>query len=83
MVTSLKGEYGFLKSSSRREQIFFHYDSIHLVPDDDGGDGKDNLVPVQNCRPGSDPRTSLRCADSLLPAALVLPFLLLDSPSPY
>ena len=45
VVTSFKGEYGFLKSSSRREQIFFHYDSIHLIPDDDdggGGDGKDS-----------------------------------------
>ena len=28
VITSLKGEYGFLKSNKRREEVFFHYSSI-------------------------------------------------------
>lgn len=41
VVTSLKGDYGFLKSNKRREQVYFHYSSIHLSDDEDG-DGADD-----------------------------------------
>jgi cold shock CspA family protein len=30
VVTALKGEYGFLRSSARREIVYFHYSSIDL-----------------------------------------------------
>jgi cold shock CspA family protein len=45
VITSLKGDYGFLQSSTRRGQIFFHYSSIHLEEDEEGSkEGKDDLV---------------------------------------
>lgn len=34
VITSLKGEYGFLKSNKRREEVFFHYSML-----DNGLDG--------------------------------------------
>ena len=38
VVTSLKGEYGFLRSNKRREEVYFHYSNIHLDEDNEGGD---------------------------------------------
>jgi hypothetical protein len=34
VVTALKGEYGFLRSSARREIVYFHYSSIDLEESD-------------------------------------------------
>lgn len=39
VITSLKGEYGFLRSNKRREEVFFHYSNIHV---NDGDKEEDN-----------------------------------------
>jgi cold shock CspA family protein len=48
VVTVLKGEYGFLRSNKRREDIYFHYSSIELEEgdgnDDDNEQGGDEFV---------------------------------------
>jgi cold shock CspA family protein len=48
VVTVLKGEYGFLRSNKRREDIYFHYSSIELEEgdgnDDDTEQGGDEFV---------------------------------------
>lgn len=45
VITSLKGEYGFLRSNKRREEVFFHYSNIHLDEDgEDDKEGKEDLV---------------------------------------
>uniref|UniRef100_A0A7S3L0B6 CSD domain-containing protein n=1 Tax=Amphora coffeiformis TaxID=265554 RepID=A0A7S3L0B6_9STRA len=45
VITSLKGEYGFLKSNKRREEVFFHYSNIHLDEDGENDkEGKEDLV---------------------------------------
>jgi cold shock CspA family protein len=46
VVTVLKGEYGFLRSNKRREDIYFHYSSIELEggDDDDDADNGDEFV---------------------------------------
>jgi len=35
VITALKGEYGFLRSNKRREEVYFHYSSIDLDEVDD------------------------------------------------
>ena len=48
VITSLKGDYGFLRSNKRREEVFFHYSNIHVDDEDGENDndkaGKDDLV---------------------------------------
>jgi cold shock CspA family protein len=44
VVTSLKGEYGFLRSNSRREEVYFHYSSIDLDADGAVSDGDDMIL---------------------------------------
>ena len=36
VITTLKGDYGFLKSNKRREEVFFHYSSIDTSTTNDG-----------------------------------------------
>jgi cold shock CspA family protein len=44
VITSLKGDYGFLQSNKRREEIFFHYSNVDLDPQGQNGEGvADNL----------------------------------------
>ena len=43
VITSLKGEYGFLRSNKRREEVFFHYSNIH-VEDDNAENGDEDVV---------------------------------------
>eukprot|EP00523_Entomoneis_sp_CCMP467_P000050 CAMPEP_0168753930 /NCGR_PEP_ID=MMETSP0724-20121128/19225_1 /TAXON_ID=265536 /ORGANISM="Amphiprora sp., Strain CCMP467" /LENGTH=1221 /DNA_ID=CAMNT_0008802365 /DNA_START=395 /DNA_END=4060 /DNA_ORIENTATION=+ len=38
VITSLKGEYGFLKSNKRREEVFFHYSTIQMDEPSEHGD---------------------------------------------
>jgi len=45
VVTSLKGEYGFLKSNKRREEVYFHYSSISFHEGDN--DSNDNNLVLQ------------------------------------
>lgn len=40
VVTALKGEYGFLRSNKRREEVYFHYSSVHLEETEHGGDAE-------------------------------------------
>ena len=35
VITALKGEYGFLRSNKRREEVYFHYSSIELEDAED------------------------------------------------
>ena len=45
VVVALKDGFGFLRSSSRREEIFFHYDSIDLnEPDPENSKEEENFV---------------------------------------
>jgi cold shock CspA family protein len=41
VVTSLKNDYGFLKSNRRRQEIYFHYSNVDL-PDEDDDDEEDD-----------------------------------------
>ena len=40
VVTSLKTDYGFLRSNRRREEIYFHYSNVDLPDDDDEANEK-------------------------------------------
>lgn len=71
VITSLKGDYGFLKSNKRREEVFFHYSSIQMHDGDDGAsdvvlqEGQDMKFFVvteggAGERPGFEPRISAR-----------------------
>ena len=42
VITALKGEYGFLRSNKRREEVYFHYSDIHLDDDDDDDDNNNH-----------------------------------------
>ena len=41
VVTSLKNDYGFLKSNRRRQEIYFHYSNVNL-PDEDDDEEEDS-----------------------------------------
>lgn len=43
VVTALKGDYGFLRSNKRREEVYFHYSSVVLEGGDEG-DGQDMVL---------------------------------------
>lgn len=44
VVVALKGEYGFLRSNSRRDEVYFHYSSVDLGADDEEKESGDQLV---------------------------------------
>lgn len=46
VISSLKGDYGFLRSNKRREDVFFHYSSIEPSERDESTHyGEDELFP--------------------------------------
>ena len=44
IVVSLKNGFGFLRSNQRKEEVYFHFNEIHLPDDeeDEVGDGREN-----------------------------------------
>lgn len=44
VVTSLKGEYGFLLSNRRREEVYFHYSAIDMEASEHGPDSDDLVL---------------------------------------
>lgn len=40
VVTSLKNDYGFLRSNKRREEVYFHYSNVQLPSDDEVDDSE-------------------------------------------
>ena len=44
VITSLKGEYGFLRSNKRREEVYFHYSSIELEERNDDEEHSDMVL---------------------------------------
>ena len=50
VVTSLKGEYGFLRSNKRREDVYFHYSSIDLEEHNADEDGEFVLKEGQDMK---------------------------------
>jgi len=65
IVTSLKTDYGFLRSNRRHEEVYFHYSNVDLPDDDDEEDEEHEHFVLQEgqdmeflvlTEPGSDSR---------------------------